>query len=1092
MCQSGSSNRHIAIVAPLPEDYETAKALLSEPEPEYHLSPSGAACSLGKAGPHDVVLIGKAKNMLNVSFFVKGAVTDLLKMFPFIRAGFLIGVDATTHSSSIAKAGHIVIGLPQNGQPGLIQFEADKASVFNRISTTSEMNHPPSCVQSVNHSSRSPMGQQQWQRYLDTELSRLGLTHCDGIEHSIQPSRVLGGKIASSASFLSDHALTDKIESSNKIICFERAAANLQPRLPFLTICAIASSTNSPTVSDSVIRHARVVAILYAMFVARRISIVQLEQEENFTDLFQYESFNLERPGFRLIRLSRGFKSQLKCHLFQAYLDEDDLIPYEGLSYVWGSQDTPDKIEVNGKTLAITASLHDALWHLRQTDEDRILWVDALCIDQSNIKERGHQVNHMGEIYRKADNVILWLGYLNGDAALLKSAIDRFKSQLPPQAFRQWSREDSRWKDQWVRVEDGTKEYHEKLSNGLHNFMDNAWFSRVWILQEVANAKRAIVKCNLGNIPAKVFALLPHAMNVQVNEQCQAVLDIMPGPQKGSSWWNENRNLCNLLWKFRGSQATDPRDRVYALLDLASDIKDNRIRADYAKEEKAVIRDFCGYLFGEEWRANGLPASNIAELQSKIQVISKELLLQKLDQQISTASFKILLHRQGSLSNINDTDVLKVMQHGSEKMTLFLDRSEKTVRITSETALRALSRHPEVFEVFLQRPDSPLDPEPKLILQAMKHHPETLEQIVALSPQPDLSRENALIELIAEGLPSCQPYLNHNGPHLKITTRKLRITMARHQDVLLYLLRVAQSPVPFSKNTFLEAIPNDPKGIRVLGKNFQPIPITKELIAEGIMAGSVVLQSYLDMTEHPFELEEDLFLMAIEHDRRGWITRDRITRISDGVEMVIPIRIISQPESANTSTLAPKVLATRSLLKRCNKPFDVTENVYKMAFEAGSSVYTQIFLTSLPDTGLKESKIQLFLTKHSAKQLLEALKTKPQVKLQITDKIIETAKDEETREMLVEIQRSERDVPEDAAIRAIKTGPKAFNALYNQPGTNFKVTERIFKAAREQGYALHILEAGRSSEVKDAHLALHRKKRKTYPNDWMAGLWRRP
>uniref|UniRef100_A0A0D2Y3X0 Heterokaryon incompatibility domain-containing protein n=1 Tax=Fusarium oxysporum (strain Fo5176) TaxID=660025 RepID=A0A0D2Y3X0_FUSOF len=371
MDKSHSNNYHIAIVAPLPEDYETAKALLDEPEPEFHLVSSGAACSFGKVGHHNIVLVGKAGDMTNVSIFVKDTVDDLLEAFPSVRAGFLIGVNATAPEGSLAKPGDIVVGFPLGLQAGQVQFDVKETTVSNCISTTFEMSHPSSYIKYVINTIQSPEGRQHWDQYLQQQSSRAEL-------------------------------------------------ASTEDQQP------------------------------------------------------------LER-----------------------------------------NTEKPNKI--------LRESLYEALWHLRRPDEDRMLWVDALCIDQTNIKERGHQVNRMGEIYKKADRVIVWLGYVSGNAVKLKSGIDMFEKSLPLNAFSQWSREDIRWKQKWKEVEAGLGvSCPEELVDGLQSFMEKPWFSRVWILQEVANAKRATVKCNLGDMSTKLFALLPYLTGIGVSQQCQAVLDIMP------------------------------------------------------------------------------------------------------------------------------------------------------------------------------------------------------------------------------------------------------------------------------------------------------------------------------------------------------------------------------------------------------------------------------------------------------------------------------------------------------------------------------------------------------------------------------------
>ncbi|KAG7421289.1 Heterokaryon incompatibility protein 6, OR allele [Fusarium oxysporum f. sp. rapae] len=749
-----SNNYHIAIVAPLPEDYETVKALLDELEPEHHLINSGATCSLGKVGPHNVVLVGKTGNMLNVSVFVKATVDELLETFHSIRAGFLIGVDATAPEESLAKPGDIVVGFPQGSQPGHVQFDVDETTISNRISTTFEMSHPPSCIKSVINNLQSPEGRQQWGPYLTAQIPRVELAFRYDSEpfrlDASQANKVLCGKVASSTRLLPDRDLINKIGSDSKIMCFERAAADLELRLPFLTVCGIASSAGSTSSSKtdlSVISQERMATVIYAIFVLHRIDPAQLQEERAFIDLFQYEPFDLDQPGFRLVCLEKGSQPQVRCHLYQSHLD--DIISYEALSYAWEGQDKSQEIIVDGKYLSITASLNDALFHLRKPDEDRVLWIDALCIDQNNIKERGHQVNRMGEIYKKAEKVVIWLGYINGSAIKLQSAINMFGRNLPLNAFREWSRDDNRWKDQWKEVEADLGSYRRsELVEGLQSLMEKPWFSRVWILQEVANAKRTIIGCNIGEIPGRIFSLLPHAMDVEVSEQCQAVLDIMPHPLRRS----QNRNLCNLLWRFRGCKATDPRDRIYALLGMASDVENIGIRADYAMEEKAVIREFCGYLLGQGWEAN-LPAPAIEDLQSKLPSLSKELLLQKLKQGESADSLKQFLNRQGLMSEVDGSDVLDIIHYGSEITSPLLDRSRETVWMPREAALQCLRRHPNAFQVLLQRSNFKIEEMPIFIAQSMEDRPEFLERLLRLSSNPDQLRDDALMEAISRGCP---------------------------------------------------------------------------------------------------------------------------------------------------------------------------------------------------------------------------------------------------------------------------------------------------------------------------------------------------
>ncbi|KAF2204775.1 hypothetical protein GQ43DRAFT_355906, partial [Delitschia confertaspora ATCC 74209] len=86
---------------------------------------------------------------------------------------------------------------------------------------------------------------------------------------------------------------------------------------------------------------------------------------------------------------------------------------YEALSYVWGhaNPSTERSIVCNGiPDIRVGQNLHDALTRLRKRNRKRFIWVDKLCINQQDEVERGQQVRQMGNIYRTASRVVVWLG----------------------------------------------------------------------------------------------------------------------------------------------------------------------------------------------------------------------------------------------------------------------------------------------------------------------------------------------------------------------------------------------------------------------------------------------------------------------------------------------------------------------------------------------------------------------------------------------------------------------------------------------------------------------------------------------------------
>jgi hypothetical protein len=318
---------------------------------------------------------------------------------------------------------------------------------------------------------------------------------------------------------------------------------------------------------------------------------------------FQHEPIDFDGPAFRLLRLLQGSGLGIECELFQASFASDDLIPYEALSYTWGGTELSASVQINHHTLAVTENLYLALQYLRSRDADRILWVDAICIDQGNSKERGHQVGQMGTIYSRADRVIFWLGPPTDDTDILMDSLKKLEEKSTQLPCSRWSLRDKRWTELWSSLQPHLKNQHWGLAirqkAGLETLLTRPWFQRVWVLQEVANAKRALVSSGTRSLSARIFALGPVLLNTSPDPHCQAVLDIMPGPSRKDSWWNRKSDLYTLLQKFRNSKAGDPRDMIYALLDISSDTQNtDLLRADYDKSVEQVVQSAILFVFG--------------------------------------------------------------------------------------------------------------------------------------------------------------------------------------------------------------------------------------------------------------------------------------------------------------------------------------------------------------------------------------------------------------------------------------------------------------------------------------------------------------
>jgi hypothetical protein len=138
-----------------------------------------------------------------------------------------------------------------------------------------------------------------------------------------------------------------------------------------------------------------------------------------------YEPLDHIRPTIRLILLEAGNEAaEIQCTLRAEQLDA--LPKYEALSYTWGDPNNLKTIYLHGHAHLVRSNLECALRHLRRPSEARVLWIDALCIDQSNLEERSRQVKLMRQIYNQAETVISWLGEAGEESDQAIDLIRRF------------------------------------------------------------------------------------------------------------------------------------------------------------------------------------------------------------------------------------------------------------------------------------------------------------------------------------------------------------------------------------------------------------------------------------------------------------------------------------------------------------------------------------------------------------------------------------------------------------------------------------------------------------------------------------------
>jgi Heterokaryon incompatibility protein (HET) len=225
---------------------------------------------------------------------------------------------------------------------------------------------------------------------------------------------------------------------------------------------------------------------------------------------YQYSALNEEAQEIRLLALLPGeVTSPIQIEILKAPFDPDsNSIPiFEALSYAWGSTENPVAITV-GTTdeffLSVTHNLATALPCLRYEDRSRVLWIDAICVNQQDLDERSSQVKRMGEIYPLAHRVVVWLGPEENDSSLAFKILQSLGSQVEVD----WEAKtivDPTNRLSWV-AEGQILPISELQLRAIYLLLMRPWFERLWVRQEILLAREnAIMACGNIIVPFQIF-----------------------------------------------------------------------------------------------------------------------------------------------------------------------------------------------------------------------------------------------------------------------------------------------------------------------------------------------------------------------------------------------------------------------------------------------------------------------------------------------------------------------------------------------------------------------------------------------------------
>ncbi|KAM3080190.1 hypothetical protein ACMFMF_003599 [Clarireedia jacksonii] len=362
----------------------------------------------------------------------------------------------------------------------------------------------------------------------------------------------------------------------------------------------------------------------------------------------QYLPLSCSKNEIRLLKLlpkagGKKLNYNPACRIFHASLD--DKPRYTALSYVWGNEDNMRLIFVDNSPVRVRRNLYDAMIALRHLDEPIVVWIDSLCINQSDDEEKSWQVGRMDSTYRQASQVFAWLGMPDNTSDSVMDYLNSLGSKLEACGFGTGGGEQDWLRETWRKVAfepramgkmgDETSIFPRGVLNsifysisgwheqdnllpvsGIIHLFKREWWGRIWVLQEITLPENAEFICGTKRITRRrcsaalnAYCALRYIIMEKFSLDQRLLtryhLDILRNlfqlrPTVMLSSWAIYRyarfSLAALLRATRQHgphhmEATDPRDKIFALLGLAADrdeLEELGVHPDYTKSCKEV------------------------------------------------------------------------------------------------------------------------------------------------------------------------------------------------------------------------------------------------------------------------------------------------------------------------------------------------------------------------------------------------------------------------------------------------------------------------------------------------------------------------
>jgi hypothetical protein len=340
----------------------------------------------------------------------------------------------------------------------------------------------------------------------------------------------------------------------------------------------------------------------------------KMDSVENLSNLessFQYGI--LEEGHIRLLQFAQSADEDVPQFQLRDVPLNQSPVPYKALSYHWGSNKLAGRIRFHGTNqwLSVTASVADIIQSILAVGDRSWYWIDAVCINQTDSEEKGHQVRMMGDVYSSAKSVLVWIArqlsqLSNEDLAV--DFIDTLANTI--QGLR-----DKELPLTYANITSSPAcEFPSPSWSALAQFLKEKWFTRVWVIQEVVLASHAVISYGDRTIEWDTWVTV--LFGLWEDNLWRLLWDHPPGelsplPSGFSSTVSihtirqqrnsgEGIDLASALLCTYDFETSDLRDKIFGLIGMISNGQDPALDPDYHSTPETIFQRVTAYLLKQD------------------------------------------------------------------------------------------------------------------------------------------------------------------------------------------------------------------------------------------------------------------------------------------------------------------------------------------------------------------------------------------------------------------------------------------------------------------------------------------------------------